>query len=90
MDQTGVLARVTEVVAKELGIDQKDIHLESKFAEDLGADSLDLVQLIIAVEDEFEPELKAAGLKDGISDEEAEKMHTVGDIVGYIVAKSPG
>ncbi|HHY36987.1 MAG TPA: acyl carrier protein [Firmicutes bacterium] len=70
-------ARVREIIAEQLGIDEDEIKLESSFIDDLGADSLDLVELIMALEEEFDLE---------IPDEEAEKIVTVGDAVEYLKA----
>ena len=67
--------RVKKIVAEQLGVNEADIKNESAFVDDLGADSLDTVELVMALEDEFECE---------ISDEEAEKIRTVQDVVNYI------
>ena len=70
--------RVKEIIAEQLGIEPRQIKLESKFVEDLGADSLDVVELIMAFEEAFNIE---------IPDEDAEKIQTVKDVVDYIKAK---
>ena len=70
--------RVKEIIAEQLGIEPSQIKLESKFVEDLGADSLDVVELIMAFEEAFNIE---------IPDEDAEKIQTVKDVVDYIKAK---
>ena len=67
-----------EILIDVLGVEEDDVKPESKFVEDLGADSLDLVELIMAFEDKF-------GIE--ISDEEAEKMVTVKDVLDYIDSK---
>ena len=67
--------RVKEIIAKELEVDLKQITPEAKFIEDLGADSLDTVELVMALEEEFGQE---------IPDEEAEKLQSVGDVIKYI------
>jgi len=70
--------KVKEIIAEQLSVNADDVTLDSKFIEDLGADSLDLVELVMAFEEEFEMD---------IPDEEAEKIRTVGDALGYIRAK---
>ncbi len=70
-----VLAEVKEIIVDLLGIEESKIKPESRFREDLEADSLDIVELIMAMEDKFGSE---------ISDEEAQKLTTVGDVVKYI------
>ncbi|MFS0574258.1 acyl carrier protein [Sporosarcina sp. 179-K 3D1 HS] len=73
-----VLERVTKVVVDRLGVDESEVKVEASFREDLGADSLDVVELVMELEDEFDME---------ISDDDAEKISTVGDAVTYIEAK---
>ncbi|AEO99313.1 MULTISPECIES: acyl carrier protein [Heyndrickxia] len=70
-----VLERVTKIIVDRLGVEESKVTLEAKFKEDLGADSLDVVELVMELEDEFGME---------ISDEDAEKIVTVGDAVNYI------
>jgi acyl carrier protein len=70
-------ARVRSIIADQLGISEEEIKPESKFIEDLGADSLDIVELIMAMEEEFQTE---------IPDEEAEKIRCVGDAIEYVKA----
>ncbi|WP_456275529.1 acyl carrier protein [Bacillus sp. AK128] len=72
-----VLERVTKIVVDRLGVDEAEVKPEAKFKDDLGADSLDVVELVMELEDEFDME---------ISDEDAEKIVTVGDAVNYIQA----
>jgi acyl carrier protein len=67
--------RVKSVIVDQLGADESAITLESSFVDDLGADSLDIVELIMGLETEFDIE---------IPDEQAEKISTVGDAVNYI------
>ena len=67
--------RVKSIVVKQLGVKEEQIKNESKFIDDLGADSLDTVELVMALEEEFETE---------IPDEEAEKITTVQQAVDYI------
>jgi acyl carrier protein len=74
-----VFEKVRDIIAEQLGIEAGDIKMESSFVDDLGADSLDIVELIMALEEEFNME---------IPDEEAEKISTVGDVVEYIKSHS--
>jgi len=69
------LERLTKIVVDQLDVEASQVTLEAKFREDLKADSLDLVELIMAIEEEFGGE---------VSDEEAQKIVTVGDAVRYI------
>ncbi len=69
--------RVRKIVAEQLGVNETEVKNESSFIEDLGADSLDMVELVMALEDEFETE---------IPDEEAEKITTVQQSIDYINA----
>ena len=70
-----VFEKVTEIVVEQLGVEEDEVTMESSFIDDLGADSLDIVALIMALEEEFDIE---------VPDEEAEKITTVGDVVEYI------
>jgi len=72
-----VFDRVKKIIVDRLDVDEEKVTLESSFKDDLGADSLDIVELVMELEDEFEME---------ISDEDAEKIATVGDAVEYIQA----
>ncbi|MDF0725219.1 acyl carrier protein [Cytobacillus sp. S13-E01] len=74
-----VLERVTKIIVDRLGVDEAEVKLESNFKDDLGADSLDVVELVMELEDEFDME---------ISDDDAEKIATVGDAVNYINSKA--
>ncbi|RMF18314.1 MAG: acyl carrier protein [Gammaproteobacteria bacterium] len=69
--------RVKKIVCEQLGVKESEVQATSKFVEDLGADSLDTVELVMALEEEFEIE---------IPDEEAEKIATVQDAIDFIVA----
>lgn len=71
--------RVKKIVAEQLGVNEAEIKNESSFIDDLGADSLDMVELVMALEDEFETE---------IPDEEAEKITTVQQAIDYINSHS--
>lgn len=68
-------AVVKEIIVEQLGVDEEKVTLEARFREDLEADSLDLVELIMAFEERFDGE---------ISDEEAQQITTVGEVVKYI------
>ncbi len=76
-----VESRVKEIIVDQLGVDEKEVTLEAKFIDDLGADSLDLVELVMALEEEYDME---------ISDEDAEKIQTVGDAIAYIKSHKGG
>jgi acyl carrier protein len=75
-----VYERVKKIVVEQLGADEKDVVPTANFVDDLGADSLDLVEMIMAMEEEF----STAGQKVEIPDEDAEKILTVQDAVDYI------
>jgi acyl carrier protein len=67
--------RVKEIIVEQLGVNESEVKPEAKFVDDLGADSLDLVELVMALEEEYNME---------ISDEDAEKILSVGDAITYI------
>ncbi len=67
--------RVKEIIVDQLGVDEGEVTPDAKFIDDLGADSLDIVELVMALEEEYDIE---------ISDEEAEKIQTVGDAIEFI------
>ncbi|UCG74187.1 MAG: acyl carrier protein [Chromatiales bacterium] len=71
--------QVKNIVAEQLGVKQEEVTLEASFVDDLGADSLDTVELVMALEEEFETE---------IPDEDAEKITTVKQAIDYINARS--
>lgn len=73
--------RLSKIVAEQLGIDVAEVSPEKSLLEDLGADSLDIVELIMAVEEEFGVE---------IPDEDAEGLRTVGDMLAYLASKTQG
>lgn len=70
-----VFEKIKTMLADQLEVDAEEMSLDTKIAEDLGADSLDVVELLMAIEDEFEVE---------IPDEEIENLKTIGDVVEYI------
>lgn len=72
------LERLTKIIVDRIGVSESDVTLEAKFKDDLGADSLDVVEFMMEVEDEFGVE---------VADEDAEQLVTVGDVVKYIEDK---
>jgi acyl carrier protein len=74
-NKSPVEAKVREIVCEQLGVSDEEVTPDASFIEDLGADSLDLVELVMALEEEYDME---------ISDEEAEKIKTVQDVVKHI------
>lgn len=77
MSKEEIFEKVKEIIVDQLGVDEDKVTLEASFRDDLEADSLDLVELIMAFEEEFGGE---------ISDEEAQKITTVGQAVDYLAA----
>ena len=75
MSSEEVFEKVKEIIVEQLGVTEGAVTLEASFIDDLGADSLDIVELIMALEEEFDIE---------IPDADAEKVVTVGDVVDYI------
>ena len=75
MSSEEVLEKVKGIIVEQLGVAENSVTLEASFIDDLGADSLDIVELIMALEEEFDME---------IPDADAEKIVTVGDVVDYI------
>jgi acyl carrier protein len=75
MSQAEILNKVKDIIVDQLGVDEEKVTMEASFRDDLEADSLDLVELIMAFEEEFGGE---------ISDEEAQKITTVGQAVRYL------
>ncbi|MBU1094425.1 MAG: acyl carrier protein [Firmicutes bacterium] len=72
-----IFARIKEMIVEELNVPVEKITMEARLAEDLGADSIDAVELIMNIEDEFSVQ---------VSDEEAQNIKTVGDLVKYVEA----
>jgi acyl carrier protein len=73
--------RVTEIIMEQLGVSREEIRPEASFIDDLGADSLDIVELVMAMEEEFDIE---------IPDEEAEKIQTIADATNYLKGQLDG
>ena len=71
--------RIKQIVAEQLGVDEDQVTTEASFMDDLGADSLDTVELVMALEEEFDIE---------ISDEDAEKIQTVQNAIDYVAANA--
>ena len=76
-NMASALEKVRDIIVEQLGVDPEDVTMESSFRDDLKADSLDLVELIMAFEEEFGGE---------ISDEKAQELETVGDVVRFLDA----
>ena len=77
MTEAEIEAKVIDIVAEQMGVDKSEISRDTNFANDLNADSLDTVELVMEFEDEFET---------SIPDEEAEKIQTVGQAIEYIAS----
>ena len=71
--------KVKQIIVEQLGVDESQVDSNASFVDDLGADSLDIVELVMAFEEEFGVE---------VPDEDAEKLQTVGDVIKYIEDKS--
>jgi acyl carrier protein len=78
MQTNEIEARVKRIVVEQLGVKEDEVTVDASFVDDLGADSLDTVELVMALEEEFETE---------IPDEDAEKIVTIKDAVAYIVGR---
>jgi len=78
MDSATIEERVKEIIVDKLGVDAEQVVADASFVDDLGADSLDTVELVMALEDEFDIE---------IPDQDAEKITSVGDAVSYLEEK---
>ena len=79
MERSEIENTVTGIVCEQLGVSESEVNTDSSFVDDLGADSLDTVELVMALEEEFDLE---------IADEDAEKISTVQEAVDYIVENS--
>lgn len=78
MSDKSIEARVKDIIVDQLGVNADQVTPEAKFVEDLGADSLDTVELVMAFEEEFDIE---------VPDEEAEKLQAVSDVISYITSQ---
>ena len=74
-DEKSIQQKITDIIVEQLGVNADQVTPEAKFIEDLGADSLDTVELVMALEEEFGNE---------IPDDEAEKLQSVGDVIRHI------
>ena len=79
MAETSIADRVKQIIVEQLGVDAAEVTNQAHFVNDLGADSLDTVELVMALEEEFDTE---------IPDEQAEKIQTVGQAIDYITSHS--
>ena len=79
MADDSIQEKVKNIIVDQLGVNEEQVTPEAKFIEDLGADSLDTVELVMAIEEEFDTE---------IADEEAEKLTSVCEVIAYIESKS--
>jgi acyl carrier protein len=75
----GLEDRVSAIIVEQLGVTKEELALEANFIDDLGADSLDIVELVMAMEEEFDIE---------IPDDDAEKIQTVKDVISYVKGKT--
>jgi acyl carrier protein len=75
MSDNSLADRIGKIIVEQLGVNEDQVKPEAKFIEDLGADSLDTVELVMALEEKFETE---------IPDEDAEKLQSVGDVIKFI------
>ncbi len=81
-DRQQIEKKVKDIIVEQLGVNADQITPEARFIDDLGADSLDTVELVMALEEAFKNEVPE------IPDEDAEKLQTVGDVIEYIVERS--
>ena len=80
MAEKSIEEKVKDIIVEQLGVNPEQVTPQASFIEDLGADSLDIVELVMAFEEEFGVE---------VPDEDAEKLQTVGDVIKYIEEKAP-
>jgi acyl carrier protein len=73
--------QVTELIVEQLGVSKEEAVVKASFVDDLGADSLDIVELVMSLEEKFDIE---------IPDDDAEKIQTIGDAIAYVKEKSEG
>lgn len=83
MDRETIEKRVKDIIVKQLNVSEDQVTMDSAFIEDLGADSLDLVELVMAFESEFSDEIAGE-----IPEADAEKLQKVSDVVNYILSKA--
>ena len=82
-DENSIEKRVSEIIVNQLNVNEEQITTEASFLDDLGADSLDTVELIMAFEEEFKDEIQGE-----IPESDAEKLQTVGNVISYIKDKA--
>ncbi len=85
MADKSIEQRVKDIIVNQLNVNEEQVTREASFIEDLGADSLDTVELIMAFEEEFKDEIQGE-----IPESDAEKLQTVGDVINYIEQKTQG
>jgi acyl carrier protein len=85
MANNNIETRVKKIIIDQLDVNEEQVTPEASFLDDLGADSLDTVELVMAFEEEFKDEIKGE-----IPESEAEKMRTVGDVISFINQKIAG
>ncbi len=82
MSRENIEKRVKDIIVNQLNVNEEQVTAKASFIDDLGADSLDIVELIMAFEEEFKDELKGE-----IPESDAEKLQSVGQVIDYISAK---